>query len=445
MISIRDNKMRWAISTLLALLILFGTYRNVFSLAAFLLMGLMLVFCDRETSLLQMFFVMPMANIFKLAPNVQSFFTIIMLVYVVLHLVLPRKATALVILFALYVVVGELFTGSFNFFRTIKLICNFLFLSSVLNSKVEVRSKEIFLSYILGNLTASVFGLLDSPFFKIESYIGVQSIGNPDYGEMVVRFAGLYADPNYYTVGIIISLCLLVVLFYRNQINMLFLFLISIPLVGFLIVTYSKSAIIMFFLPFGIFLYSLFKKKKYSSMIVLSLLMVMIVALALSGYVEIFDVVLNRIAQSETAEGVNINTLTTGRFDLWLMYFKYIVKNIGVSIFGCGISSGLLNGRAAHNTYLDVFYYLGICGGLILTYLFAAISSQSRRLVVKRNIVNYSILICIVIMYFFLSSLFYFDPPFHIFLAVTVLNLSEEKKTAINSVITGEKNEHSRI
>ncbi len=444
MISIRDNKIRWAISAVLALLILFGTYRSVFALAAFLICGVMIVFCDKESNLLQMFFIMPMANIFKLSPGVQSFFTIIMLAYVVLHLVLPRKASTLVILFALYVVIGELLAGSFNFFRTVKLICNFLFLSSILNAKVEIRSKEIFLSYVLGNITSSVFGLLNSDFFKIESFIGVQSIGNPDFGEMVYRFTGLYADPNYYAVGIIISLCLIVVLFYKNQINIFFLALMSAPLIYFLIITYSKSAIIMFFLPFGMFLYSLFRKKNYLLMILLVLLILMIIVLAFLGHVEIFDVVLNRIAQSETADGVSINTLTTGRFNLWIMYIKHIVKNIGVSIFGCGIGSGLLNSRAAHNTYLDVLYYLGICGGSLLALLLAVISEQSRKVVVKRSIINYSVLICIVMMYFFLSSLFYFDPPFHIFLAFTVLNLSDNKTVTQNNNENGEKNEYIR-
>ena len=168
MISIKDNKIRWGISAVLALLILFGTYRNVFSLAAFLGCCLMVFFFDKESVLLQLFFVMPIANIFKLSPGSQSFFTILILLYVVLHLVLPRKATTLVILLGVYIVVGELLAGQFNVSRTIKFICNILFLSSVLNEKVQFSKKEIFLSYIVGNYVASFFGTIDSPYFKQE-------------------------------------------------------------------------------------------------------------------------------------------------------------------------------------------------------------------------------------------------------------------------------------
>ena len=199
---------------------------------------------------------MPMANIFKLSPGTQSFFTILLLLYVVLHLVLPRKATLLVILFAVYVVVGELFAGQFNLFRTIKLGCNLLFLSSILNDKVEIRHREIFLSYIIGNIVASVFATMDSNFFKIQSYTGVEAYGNPNAGELIVRFTGLYSDPNYYVVGMIISLCLIVILFHRKELKVFPSLILAIPMVYFLIITYSKSAVMMLTVPYFYLIYS---------------------------------------------------------------------------------------------------------------------------------------------------------------------------------------------
>ena len=41
----------------------------------------------------------------------------------------------------------------------------------------------------------------------------------------------------------------------------------------------------------------------------------------------------------------------------------------------------------------------------------------------QRNLMNYSILFCAAVMYFFLSVLFYFDPPYHLMIAFTVLNM----------------------
>ncbi len=431
MIKIKSNLVRRGLSAVFAVLILFGTYHNIFSLAAFLLFGLVLVFCDRESALLQIFFVMPMANIFKLSPGTQSFFTILLLAYVVVHLVLPRKATALVLLFGLYVIVFELISGNFNLFRTIKLICNVLFLSSVLNSEVEIPHKEIFMSFISGNLIASFFRLLDSGFFRIVEYVGVQEVGEvrPESGEeAIVRFAGLYADPNYYAIGIIISLCLLVVLYHKSEINPFVAAVCAVPMVYFLIQTYSKSALFMMAVPLLYLLWSLARNKKYLALMIMFFLSVATVILAFSGQIDALDVVMERISASESGSGTDINRLTTGRFNIWMMYAEYLIGNIRAAIFGDGIAAPLINERASHNTYIDVFYHLGIVGGGLLMACLTAISGQSRHVNIKRNAMNYSIMFCIVIMYFFLSELFYFDPPFHIFIAFVVLNLPMGKE-----------------
>ena len=434
MISIKDNKMRWAISAVLALLILFGTYKNVFSLAAFLLMGLMLAFCDRESNILQIFFVMPMAGIFKLSPGVQSFFTIILLAYVVLHLVLPRRSTLFVVLFSVYVVLGQLLGDGFNLFRTIKLICNFLFLSSTLNANVKIDHKKIFFSYIIGNIVASVFAKMSSGFFKIESYIGVKDLGGLGEFKDVARFAGLYEDPNYYSISLIISLCLLVILFFRKEINIYEFFLWSSFLVYFLIITYSKSAFIMLAIPFLSFEYTLYKKKNYLVLTVSVFAVLAMLLLAFSGEIPALNIIVSRMTEV-SSEDVDINTLTTGRFDLWMSYTRFLIKNIKAGLFGVGIGTSLLNGAAAHNTYFDILYYLGVVGGALLFAVLVTVSSQCIQKGLKRSVLNYSVIICIVIMYFFLSELFYYDPPFHLLLAFMVLNLPLKNQDLTKNII----------
>jgi len=267
---INNNKIRWSLSALLAVLLLFGTFHAAFSLVAFALCCLMIFFCDREFILLQMFFIMQMANIFKMAPGTQSFFTIILLIYIVFHLVLPRNATAIITLFGAYIVIMQLARGNFDLFQTIKLICNVLFLSSILNNQVKIRYREIFLSYIIGNVVASVIALMDSPFFKIEQFVGVQAIGNPELGPVIERFTGLYTDPNYYAVNMIVSLCLIIILYHRNELKVFPSILLAGVIIYFLIITYSKSAVIMLVAVLIFFLYALAKKKKFVPVIVLS-------------------------------------------------------------------------------------------------------------------------------------------------------------------------------
>lgn len=436
MIKIENNRIRWALSIFLSLLILFGTYRNVFSLAAFLICGLIIAFCDKETILLQLFFVMPMANIFKLSPTVQSFFTILILAYVVLHLILPRRATFIVVLFAVYVIVGQLAAGGFDLFRTIKLIFNLLFLSSALNIEVKLRHKEIFLSYIVGNIVASTFRLLDSDFFKITTYVGIKEWADPEAGDFVVRFAGLYADPNYYTIGMIISLCLLVLLYYKNEIQPILMVLFTVPIVYFLIITYSKSAIIMVFVPFILLLYVLLKKKKYATMVSIAFFALAIVVLAISGFIPALDIVIKRFSLADTGSDLDVNALTTGRFNLWIKYGSYIISNVKTLLFGDSICADLLVGGASHNTYLDIVYHTGLLGGCLLFFSLKAILAQSTFQKERRNILSYSIIISIVILYFFVGQLFYFDPPFQIFIAFMVLNWSLKNKLTDTQKLT---------
>lgn len=429
MISIKDNRVRWAISAVLATLILLGTYKNVFSLAAFLLMGLMLVFCDNETNLLQIFFVVPMANIFKFSPGVQSFFTIILLVYIVLHLVLPRRATLVVILFAVYVLIGQLLAGQFNFFRTVKLVCSLLFLSSVLNNKVEMRNKEIFLSYIIGNLVSSVFGLMDSSVFRIENYIGVAEFAGPSNKTDILRFSGLYPDPNYYSVCIIVSMCLLLILYHKKEINTFFALLVATPMIYFLIITYSKSSVIMLLVFFAYLMYSLVLQKKHFYLVAIIIMLVTVVVLALSGRISLFETVIARFSTASTGEELDVNALTTGRTDIWIMYLKYIIKNIKTAVLGDGISAGYYNQMAAHNTYIDILRHLGIFGGSLLFVSLKMILADSIAVKKERNLLNYSVLICVLVMYFFLSELFYIDAQFHLFIAFTVMNLPINEKS----------------
>ncbi|MBQ8027367.1 MAG: O-antigen ligase family protein [Clostridia bacterium] len=253
-------------------------------------------------------------------------------------------------------------------------------------------------------------------------------MGNPNSENLVVRFSGLYSDPNYYAVGMIISLCLLIVLFHRSGMKPLSAVVFAVPIVYFLIQTYSKSAIIMIVVAIAFLVYSFCKKRNYFVVIVITAATALIAVLAFSGWIPALQTVVERFMASDTAEGMDVSKLTTGRADLWQSYAKHVITNIEVGLFGEGISSSTLGAQPAHNTYLDVFYYLGCAGGSLLFLSLAAILEQSRLVAMKRNFLNYSVLICILIMYFFLSELFYFDPPFQIFLAFTVLNLPNEEK-----------------
>ena len=142
----------------------------------------------------------------------------------------------------------------------------------------------------------------------------------------------------------------------------------------------------------------------------------------LGGTIDIFKVMTERFQST----GGDINKLTTGRFDLWISYIEYLIINPKYLILGKGIGAGIL-GKAAHNTYVELLYHFGVLG----TAFFISVLKQFRMLSytnIKRNMMNYSVLVCILIMYFFWGEIFYFDSPFHLVLVIAVLNINMDEK-----------------
>lgn len=431
-----NSKMQWILSAIFATLILFGTYNSIFSIFAFLGFCILIIFCDQETILLQIIFVMPMATIFKLSPGSKSLFTIVLLIYIILHFKLPKKATLLIVVFSVYIIIGQLLTGGFVLLKTIKLICNMLFLSSILDDEIPIKHKKSFLGYIIGNIVASLYGLLaDSSVFKIKAYVGEMETMGIKYGDLT-RFFGLYGDPNYYAIGMLISLCLIVALYHRSDIKPVFAIILAVTIVYFLSITYSKSAILMLFLPLVCFLLSLIKKRKIGISIICIVLSVTLISAVLSGEVDALNIVIDRFNVDESGN-VDVNSATSGRLDIWLEYANYSINDLRSLIFGEGINSQYLEGHAAHNTYLELIYNLGCIGTFLYLLFFVVVLNQCKKSTKKRLLINYSVLICIVVMYFFLSELFYFDSIFHIYFAVVVYGISFDKDDDIKDLTDG--------
>ena len=128
----------------------------------------------------------------------------------------------------------------------------------------------------------------------------------------------------------------------------------------------------------------------------------------------IFDTVLSRFDEAD-----DVYSLTTGRSALWMKYVRHLLSSPLTLLFGSGFGASLLDASAAHNTYLDLLYYLGVLGSVLLVMVFKVFANVKKSSP-KKNLLNYSVWICILIMYFFLSELFYFDWAFHVLLAILV-------------------------
>lgn len=412
------NLILWALS---ACLIVLGTFTSVASLVALLACAVALFFLKSEAAVALLIFVMPFATVFKITPTGQSFFTYLLLFFVLVSILKHKSIQVkfvvmfLLLLFCLLVASIE----RIHLLRLIKFCANLWFVYYALQIDTENSRKMIFLAYILGVLCSSAVAWLDIIPNEL-AYVEEIILG--DTGGEIVRFTGLYGDPNYYSISLILSLCLLILLFYKREIHGLFALGLSIPLVLFSVLTYSKSAFLMLALPLVLLFYANSKGKRHFLQLLLLGIVVLGVGAVLVGRLDLFSTVLERFAQDST-----VSDLTTGRTDLWKMYWDYCCEHIGRLIIGNGFGAALVNGAGAHNTYLDILYYLGISGGLC----FGGVCVVLSRLVPrprKRNLLNYSVWLCLGVMYFFLSQLFYFDIAVQLYLAILVMNTSLEKQ-----------------
>jgi len=410
-----QNRWQWWIP-LAAILICLGTVQSVFSLLAFAICAVVIVAAPNQASLYMMVFLLPFSNIFKISPDAQSFFTYLLLLYVLRWIIVKQKITKrFAILWVMLIVYTACqMLSSYNILRMVKFFANFLFVYCALEEENHEYYKNVFLFYILGVVCSSAIvslGVLPD----VHSYIGEKDMFISDVNQS--RFAGMYADPNYYAVNVIISLCLVVLLHHCRAMKILPALALSAALVFFAVITYSRSAFIMLLLPLVLLLYSKIKKRRYFTLAVVIVAAVVVMASALAGRIAFLEVMLSRFEDTE-----NVNDFTTGRTEIWADYMQYLGQNPVTLFLGEGLGAALVKGKAAHNTYIDVLYHLGFVGGglfmgLLMT-LFGSVNNSN-----KKNLLNYGVLFAILSMYFFLSELFYFDLAFHILVAIMCVKM----------------------
>lgn len=403
--------------SIIAILILFGTHNRMFSYVALAITATYIVYYQEDEGFYLLFFLLNMANIFKPGPGSSSFFTLVVIIYVIKNTYLRKSLSPYVAFFICYILLTQFINGNNEYTLTIKLIANIM-LIDIYNNKKDLINKDTILTYyVIGLLIASAMAFLDSGFFPIRQYSAVKELGTQyGFGE-VYRYSGLDTDPNYYSVNVILAMCIIAELYYLRKNNLWKTILFLAIHIVFVVLTYSKSSIIMTIMPIVMILYSNRKTKRYAAQIGLVGLVCVVLAFMLSGSGgSLFKIVFERFSTS----GGDINSLTTGRYALWQNYIEYLKNNFVVLLFGVGIGGPLVaNNMAPHNTYIDLVYFFGIIG---TTLFFVAIRSFQDNKRIKKNIINYSVSVCLILMYFFLSELYYYDSVFHLIIAKMFLS-----------------------
>lgn len=411
------------IKALIAVLILFGTYNAVFAAFAFVLCVAFFI-KDKECDTVKMlFFLMPLAPIFKLSSSSSSLFTYLELVFILMvyakkRFVVKHELSS-VILFSVYILFFQLLYDTLNITSTIKMIVNIAILFQISKFPIE-NSADLFVSYIAGVLCSSLYRFFDSSIFKISAYTSQKVLGFGG-GVFVTRFSGLYTDPNYYAISLIISLCIIVFLYMKKRISLITMAVLSIFLCVLAGMTGSKSALVMLIIPVFEMVYVYCKERRYIVLTVFFVAMIVIIIGIVRGKIAIFNTTFDRL----NLDNKSIDALTTGRTVLWRDYLNYFNEHIFKAIFGSSIAVTTLKTSISvtepHNTYIDLILQLGIVGTLGFLFCIRLAYTNMRRSI-KRGFQNYTLLFVIAVMYCFLSQLQGYDFPFQIGLCMVLLN-----------------------
>lgn len=424
-----DNRIfRWLGLVGICSLTVMGTASSVFTLLTFGITAMQIVFGEEAFSWQMIFALNSFSTIFKLSPGSTSLFTYIILLYCVMLFLKRGTFPPLWVFFAIYLVAVPVLSmrlSAFNILRWIKLLSGLLMAYYYFDDETTHDDTDVFLSFIFGFLGASFTRRLDSGFFRIERFIDeIDTVGDAgaEYRE-TVRFAGLGNDANYYSVNLIIALCLLIILLYQRKVSIPLFAVLGAALLYFDVATYSKSAMIMLALPAVEFAYVVKKSKRKSLNCLFTAMIVAVVLYLAVSKGGPFGIVLSRLSSG----GGDINKLTTGRTKIWQYNLEFFRDNPGWFLIGRGINAKLINGRAHHNAYLEFLYHLGLIGTGLLFGVVQQIAPY-RAYTLKRNLMNYCGILCVLTMYMFLSILVYYDFPFHIMLVLNVLNLDFERQ-----------------
>lgn len=370
------------------------------------------VFGKTESLYYHLFFSLPFTMIYKLSPASTSLFAYVMLLSGGIMLFRMRsfgtEQLILIALFAVYVIPGM---GS-NVTTVLKiLMLLILFYYFVQNIKPQEYKNQI-MSFSLGMIGSSVIGTLKTTWPRLEAYFSDMKtiyVG----AEESNRFTGLYLDPNYYSISVLLAIFLCLLLFRRKDANRGLLGVLIVALVVFGFMTYSKMYLLVFSLLVVTLLLSNIKSPKQ-----------LIITLCLLG---IFGTLFYRWGESTEyfstmTRRLESGDISTGRFELWTDYLGYIGSSPLTLLLGDGFGAGYRPLGGPHNTYIESIYVLGILGSLIFIITILSIFN-SKRYLEHRVLLNHALPFLFFIMIAVLGCLTMNDLILHCMLLWMGLNM----------------------
>ena len=365
----------------------------------------------------------PISSLFCL-PSGMSLLIWLCLVAMIWYLIRGQITGSVTLVFLLVLLNYLLLRMQMNINAFVLCFGHMAMLYVIMDTLDESTVKRALRGFLLSLLIASVYAFVFRNNYRIIAIVGAE--GDAILGTDIRRFKGLYVDPNYYMTLLVIGLASLLKLKKCELVRLpLFLFYF-VSFTAFGVLTYSKTFFLMFVLLCGITVLWQFWDRKIFKGMVFTLLAVGGLLYLIYSPNSPFAVVMARLTTSK-----DLDVVTTGRTDVFAMYWRAISEDWGTFLFGHGLAAEGLR-KDPHNLYLEIMYYIGFVGTLLYFALCIAIFARTARnakgLREQRLISKFLVISIMAIMYISLNGMFL--PLFHseLFLALLSMMIVNKKE-----------------
>ena len=430
MSDVRSDKYIWISAIIGMALICAGVaIRTVMYVAAVAAVAIV-IFAPKTVVILLLFSWLSFSTVFKFSVGATSIFTYLELLFAIRLIVQNHKMHAGFFfswcLYAAYLLFGM--GSEYTTFLKVALMPLLFYLMARETDYSDLS--KIIKFYVLGVVVSSFVGYFKSYIPNMSTFVNDKAVNLAYTGTGFIssaRITGLWGDPNYYSIHLILAIMLVAVLYSRKELSIVPFYSVYIICTLFGALTGSKSFILMLVIATFLIIVQLWGKHNFKQLLLFVLVMVAGLFLIISGYIDAFSMIMSRLSSVDFS---STSSITTDRTLKWAEYINEFNRNFGKLLVGNGIGKGF-SFAVPHNSYLDYLDLLGLIGtGVFLVCMVQAAKCGWKIQRERGRIGNVSPLLILLGMYAFLSMFYSIDLLFELFAAIGIFVLMPIKETS---------------